>query len=220
MKRLTIVLLGAFAAGVCGVVGVACGGVGGGVLFGGAGGSGPGGDGSTSGSSNGSASSSSGHGGATSSGSSGSVASSSGAASSSSSAAASSSSSNGSALPPVICDNGGSTTCAAGEVCCYNETPGVADSCAQPGHCAAGFVELSCSGPSDCPGGICCATGMFVGPAGQQEFLYSGISCQTTCPPIGESGFAICSGPASTECGAGKQCIASNLLPPIYYVCN
>jgi hypothetical protein len=233
MKALTIVLFGGFSAGV---VGVACGGVGGQVLFGGAGGGGTGAaevassstgvtsnGGSATGLASSSSSSSTGQGGAASStvsSSSSSVAASSSSVSSSSSSAASSSSSSGSTPPPVVCDDGTNAACEAGQVCCYNEMPGVPDSCAAPGQCGATYVELSCSGPDDCPGQICCATGTYVGMGQQTYFQYAGISCSSTCPPAGKDGFAVCSGPTDTECGAGKACVASDLLPAGYYVCN
>jgi hypothetical protein len=117
----------------------------------------------------------------------------------------------------VTCDDGVNTTCQAGEVCCYNEMPGVADSCAPPGQCGANYVELSCSGPDDCPGQVCCAQGMY----DMQEFVYTGISCKAACPytdPTTE--FPVCSGPGDTSCGTGRMCVQSALLPPTYYICN
>jgi hypothetical protein len=121
----------------------------------------------------------------------------------------------------VVCDDGANTTCAAGEVCCYNEMPGVPDSCAAPGQCGSSYVELSCSGPDDCPGQVCCAMGMYVGNPPNQEFMYSSISCKATCPYTDPTTqFPVCSGLTDTECGVGRQCVASDLLPPGYYICN
>jgi hypothetical protein len=140
----------------------------------------------------------------------GSSASSTGAATSSavaSSAVASSSS--GGPTNTVFCNGG---ACNAGEICCFNLTQ-QNDHCGQAGSCGNGFIELSCNGPEDCPGGVCCADVDF-----QNNPPYKGIACQQQCNNQ-QNNLVICSD-ADPTCPPGKQCGNSNILGQGYKICK
>jgi hypothetical protein len=52
-----------------------------------------------------------------------------------------------------------STTCGAGQVCCYHDTTPSLDMCGNKGACGNSYTEFSCNWHDDCTGGAkCCAT--------------------------------------------------------------
>jgi hypothetical protein len=134
-------------------------------------------------------------------------------ASSSGSASASNSSSSGGPLPPVYCN---SMACATGQICCYDPSLLSTPYCGQTGQCAQGDVELSCSSPQDCPGGICCGhVHVVLGVS-----VYSGISCSPTCGVNSTTDFPICEPNGADVCGSTQSCVQSQQLGFPYYVCN
>ena len=102
--------------------------------------------------------------------------------------------------------------CDAGEICCFNLTQ-MTDHCGQAGSCGDGFIQLTCNGPEDCPGGVCCGDVDF-----QKNPPYKGIDCKQSCNnPQNE--IVICS-EADPTCPPGKQCKQSMFLGAGYKVCN
>lgn len=174
---------------------------------GGSGGSGQGGSGQGGSGQGGSTTSSS-----SSSSSSGPGSSSSGTMSSSSSSTGSSSSSTGSSS-----SSGGPTNvvfcadneCNPKEVCCFHQTMSGLDHCSADPNCGMGYSVLSCNGPSDCPGALCCATRM--------NQVYTDISCQATCDGFGQ--YVMCEGDQSV-CPMGLTCQQSMSLGTGYMLCR
>jgi hypothetical protein len=98
--------------------------------------------------------------------------------------------------------------CQGGEVCCFHLQDPNLDNCGDAGRCGGGFIELSCSGPGDCPGAqVCC---------GDWQNFYTDISCQPACdaPDV-----TLCTGDPGA-CGAGQFCDASGSLGAGYDVCK
>lgn len=127
----------------------------------------------------------------------------------SSSVSASASSSSGGLMNTVFCNN---AECAVGQICCFNLSQQT-DHCGQAGSCGDGFIDLSCNGPEDCPGGICCGDVDF-----QNNPPYKGIACKQSCNNP-QNTIVICSD-ADPTCPAGKQCKQSMFLGAGYKVCN
>jgi len=129
----------------------------------------------------------------------------------SSSSKAVASSSTGNPLPQVACS--GPVECNPGEVCCFNRGPN--DHCGKPGNCGGDLIEISCDGPEDCPGSICCGdrdpNNMF------QPYL--DIKCQAMCDPINTAQVVICGNDASVCNQYGLQCQPSTVLPG-YMICR
>jgi hypothetical protein len=124
--------------------------------------------------------------------------------------------------PPVACAGG---TCNPNQVCCFNPT-GPGDHCGDKGKCPAGYVELSCSQPADCPGQVCCAT--FILTNGGQTVQYTGASCAASCGDLSKE-FTLCSGTCtpppmggcvSAACQPGTLCWQSTLLGAGYDICH
>jgi hypothetical protein len=104
----------------------------------------------------------------------------------------------------VWCQN---APCEMGQVCCFHLQDPNLDSCGSAGQCGQGFMEISCSGPGDCPGEVCC---------GNWEAFYTDISCQPAC--TGQD-VTLCTGDA-TACDQGQVCDASGSLGAGYDVCK
>jgi len=100
--------------------------------------------------------------------------------------------------------------CLTGDICCFNPN-GPGDHCGQAGQCDPGFVELSCNGPEDCPGQICCAT------TDQGGQTVTGISCQATCSQPND--FVVCSQQQPNVCQGNTQCQTTNFLGNGYRLC-
>ena len=196
-RTLTLPLL--FGAGcvLLGVVGVACGSAPGEELFGSGSGASGGAGGSTTTTSSTTSS------GTTSSGTTSSCSSSSSSSSSTSSSSSSSSSSSGGTGAVVFCKG---APCDAGQVCCFHSNNPDMDHCGAPASCGGGYIELSCNGPEDCNGGVCCGDYDF------QQQHYNGVSCQPVC-----QGVTLCTGNPAV-CTVG-QCQQSQTLGSGYQVC-
>jgi hypothetical protein len=95
-------------------------------------------------------------------------------------------------------------------VCCFNPK-GPGDHCAHPGQCNQGYVEISCNGPEDCAGGVCCATVDW-----QMQPPYTGIACAATCD--GMNNLTLCD-PMNPKCPNNTQCGMSQVLGQGYFVC-
>jgi hypothetical protein len=104
----------------------------------------------------------------------------------------------------------GGQMCDPGEICCFNPT-GPGDHCGFAGQCGAGYVELSCNSPNDCPGSQCCAT------FNPMQQAYEGIACQASCDAQDE--LVVCSNGNPGVCPPGTMCHNSNQLGPGYKVC-
>jgi hypothetical protein len=76
-----------------------------------------------------------------------------------------------------------------------------------------GYVELTCNGPEDCPGQLCCAAFQVQG----QQAFYNGISCAPTCDQ--QNQLVVCSD-ANPTCPPGAQCQDSQLLGDGYKICR
>ncbi len=128
--------------------------------------------------------------------------------SSSSSASSSASSSSGTTDITVFCAG---SECEPGNVCCYRryDQGQSQDFCSPDANCGNGYSVLSCNGPSDCPGAICCATRM--------NNDYTDISCQVTCDGAGQ--LIMCEGDQSV-CPANLNCEQSMSLGTGYQICR
>lgn len=64
------------------------------------------------------------------------------------------------AAPPmahaVTCPGTSTCACPAPDVCCLNSIDAKSGACGNPRACAG--LELTCDGPEDCGGGVCCLT--------------------------------------------------------------
>ncbi len=132
--------------------------------------------------------------------------SSSGMGSSSSGMGSSSSSSGGPTNVTVFCAG---NECKSKEICCYHQQDPNLDHCSVDPNCGPGYSVLSCNGPSDCPGSLCCATRM--------NNEYTDISCQTTCEGFGK--YIMCEGDQSV-CPMGLTCQQSMSLGTGYMLCR
>ena len=110
----------------------------------------------------------------------------------------------------VYCNGG---PCQTGDVCCLNPT-GPGDHCAHPGMCMPGFIEITCNGPEDCPGQICCGTLMVQ----NGNATYQDISCQSTCNQ--QDNIVVCSETNPGVCPAGTTCQQSMVLGTGYHICR
>ena len=104
----------------------------------------------------------------------------------------------------------GGATCAAGQMCCSNQTNGpfVARCLAGGATCEAPSAQIRCDGPEDCPGQQCCV-----------ENLSQISGCQASCA---SGTFAqLCH--AQGDCPQGQMCCPSG-IPPVsgirYNVCK
>ncbi|MEJ7729783.1 MAG: hypothetical protein WKG00_11245 [Polyangiaceae bacterium] len=124
-----------------------------------------------------------------------------------SSAQASSSTGEGGGPPGDVVVWCAGAPCQGGEVCCFHLENRDLDNCGSAGQCGGGFMEISCSGPGDCPGQVCC---------GEWQNFYTDISCQPTCngPDV-----TLCTGDEDA-CGPGQFCSASGSLGAGYDVCK
>jgi hypothetical protein len=128
---------------------------------------------------------------------------------------------------PVVVDASATT----GDITCYTEGDPTA-TCTLPVHCcfsnyssehdgscttdACAFGTITCDGPEDCAGGVCCAhaiTDPYDGAIGYT------VACQTSC---GSGDREICH-PAS-GCSTGTSCVTAygndNALPRTLFVCQ
>lgn len=102
--------------------------------------------------------------------------------------------------------------CDAGQVCCFYQYEKGSDHCSAAGACSgeAGWVELSCNGPDDCPGEECC--GWWDNQVG-----WGTIACAEDCQP---GQIELCFGDESA-CEASSQfCVASEALGTGYSFCD
>ncbi|HXI58883.1 MAG TPA: hypothetical protein VNO55_22605 [Polyangia bacterium] len=94
----------------------------------------------------------------------------------------------------------GGNSCAAGQKCCTDQTHGSFNPrCVAGGTtCLAASAQMSCDGPEDCPGQLCCV-----------ETASQISGCQASC----ETGtFArLCH--AAADCGTGQMCCPTNFTP-------
>jgi hypothetical protein len=103
--------------------------------------------------------------------------------------------------------------CASNETCCVLD-PGLdycsASQCActQPG---CDITTVSCDGPEDCPGQICCGTYSF------QQQIYTTLSCKNTCTANNER--EICH-PGQQCTNPNETCSNSPALPSYLYRCD
>lgn len=97
--------------------------------------------------------------------------------------------------------------CLPGQVCCFHLENSELDMCGAAGSCGPNTITLSCNGPEDCPGGVCC--GDYNGNG------YDGVSCEATC----DGGLTMCAG-MPQACGPGEQCLPSNYLGQGYAYCE
>lgn len=111
-------------------------------------------------------------------------------------------------LPTLSCND---APCAAGQVCCYFQFEAGQDFCSAPNTCPDnnGWMEITCSGPDDCPGQVCCGT------FNNQSWV--DVSCQNQCN--GGNELTLCSGDPSV-CEFGTQCQQSQLLGQGYSYCG
>jgi hypothetical protein len=109
--------------------------------------------------------------------------------------------------PQVYCNG---LPCQPGQVCCLNPT-GPGDHCAQNGQCTGGYITITCNGPEDCLGNICCATFDF------NTNTYQDISCQPSCD--GQDNIVVCSETNPTVCPNGTSCQQSMALGTGYHIC-
>lgn len=102
------------------------------------------------------------------------------------------------------------TLCDLGQICCYDEN-GYNDVCSDPAACSAmaGYIVVTCDGPEDCPGEICCAT------YDAAEQTYTDISCADVC-----ASQTLCDPAASMPCPNGQVCKSTQYLDPGYSACQ
>ena len=75
-----------------------------------------------------------------------------------------------------------------------------------------GYVQFSCNGPEDCPGGSCCAT-----VDTNKQVPYLGMACQPACNPSNQ--VVVCSDQQPDVCPPNTQCKASQSLGAGYHIC-
>lgn len=109
--------------------------------------------------------------------------------------------------PTVSCNN---SPCDAGQVCCFYQFQEGQDFCADPGTCPGqqGWFEISCNGPDDCNGGVCC--GLWNNQIGWYQ-----ISCEANC----DQGLTMCTGDPGV-CDGGTTCNPSGALGQGYSYCG
>jgi len=106
--------------------------------------------------------------------------------------------------PVVPCAGG---ICNAGEVCCWNYQNGNLDHCGQAGTCGAGYLQIDCNGPNDCPmGQVCCGN--------HNGQYYESITCEDACNSV-----TMCAD-APQACMFGATCKQSQVLGDGYMVCT
>ncbi len=114
-------------------------------------------------------------------------------------------------------------TCAfvAGDACCVTQNPGLYcsnDALGNPCNCqgiACHDFQITCDGPEDCPGKICCADTGFLGGG------YDVVECRDSCvsDTVGATRKEVCH-PGGQPCANGTACQADPMLPPSYYTCE
>jgi len=115
----------------------------------------------------------------------------------------------------VTCGGGpGKKQCSASVGCGW--TPRVdnpAGSCGNPG---SGNYYMTCDGPNDCPGGVCCAHG--------SGFISGGLTCYAGnqsgvggCPPDDSETYVPVCDPLNDKCPAGYHCVFSPTSPTNYW---
>ena len=117
------------------------------------------------------------------------------------------------------CDS--DSDCPSGNQCCFNYTlagggiVGLDTSCA-PSCARPGSSPMSCSGPSDCPGQLCCGlTAPFGGvPA------YSNLSCQAACSSPVPQVSVVVTCDTNRDCPLPTRCVPARGLPPGYRTCQ
>lgn len=115
----------------------------------------------------------------------------------------------------VTCGGGeGKKQCSASSGCGW--TPRVdnpAGSCGNPG---SGNYYMTCDGPNDCPGGVCCShfNGFFSGGVTCFGGNQSGIG---GCPPDDTEFYALVCDPLNDKCPAGYHCEAHPTYPTDYW---
>jgi hypothetical protein len=116
----------------------------------------------------------------------------------------------------VYCAGG---VCGKGQICCFDPTSNnPPDMCGTHGQCGPGYVELSCSQPSDCPGQQCCATFTLIQTAQGMLRVYQSVACASQCDnPMSQ--LPICTNDPGV-CPVGTMCVQSTLLGPPYQICN
>ncbi|MSP25775.1 MAG: hypothetical protein EXR75_11535 [Myxococcales bacterium] len=120
---------------------------------------------------------------------------------------------------PVVVVNCGNSTCANGDICCFDDNNVNNTSCAKPGGCGFQTIQLDCMGEDHCdPGEVCCATYQQFGP-GQDG--YKGVACKTNCQSQqpGQLALIMCAHDPSV-CTNGMTCKASQILPPGFFYCG
>lgn len=104
--------------------------------------------------------------------------------------------------------------CSSNENCCVLD-PGLdycsATQCAcnQPG---CDITTVSCDGPEDCPGQICCGTYSF------QQQQYTTLACKSTCGATNEREICHPGGPPCSN--PNETCSSSPSLPPYLFRCD
>jgi hypothetical protein len=96
----------------------------------------------------------------------------------------------------VTCPGVPGCVCAAPQACCLGAIDATAGSCESPRACAG--VVLSCDGPEDCSGGVCCLT-------------LSGSSCSATnsCP-----GTRLCRDDSQCAGSGASHCLPADFGQP------
>jgi len=105
----------------------------------------------------------------------------------------------------VTCGGGeGKKQCSASSGCGWvPRVDNPAGSCGNPG---AGNYYMTCDGPNDCPGGVCCShfNGFFSGGLTCYGGNQSGIG---GCPPDDTEAYALVCDPLNDKCPAGYHCL-------------
>lgn len=103
--------------------------------------------------------------------------------------------------------------CTTGETCCVLD-PGLDYCSAQPCACTqpnCDITVVSCDGPEDCPGQICCGTYSF------QQQQYTTLACKSSCSAQNER--EICH-PGGTCTNPNQTCSNSPSLPSYLHRCD
>lgn len=112
--------------------------------------------------------------------------------------------------PPVVQCGAMSCDIMGAQACCWDKN-GSKNDCDPTGGCGNNETTITCDGPEDCPGQICCGT--FV--AAQGEF--SDLSCASTCDAPGTE-LIICHVGDASPCG-GLNCVQGGELDTGYGYC-
>jgi len=115
----------------------------------------------------------------------------------------------GGAVGSVLCDVAPCDV-STGGVCCLPRGSG-GPACEPSGtDCETFYTTVTCDGPDDCPGQICCGR--------YQTGSYAWVRCEDSCDGFGY--YTLCNPAGPNICDGNETCQESDPLPDSYFVCK